>query len=80
MTSTMKKQDNITSNNLRIIYKQGRFGISYPSVIRDSTGLLFEFKRVTHFDGQQPRYEKEIFQQRDLADYLLSCLEKRYKE
>ena len=59
----------ICDDGLKIVYKHGR-----PDYIRDKGGVLFSFKEVGHFSGQDERYRREIEQQYRLADFLLAAL------
>lgn len=54
---------------LEVIYKHNK-----PYGIRDSTGFLFFFPQITKYSGQEERYRDEIFQQFNLADFLLNKL------
>lgn len=57
---------------LQIIYKNNK-----PYGIRDETGFLFFFAKISKYVGQEERYRKEIEEQYALADYILVCLKKR---
>jgi len=50
-----------------------------PYGIRDEGGFLFFFSKVSKFNGQEERYRKEVEEQYELADYLLSSLKQRSK-
>jgi hypothetical protein len=57
---------------LEIIHEHNK-----PYGVRDSTGFLFFFPQVTKYTGQEARYRQEIFEQFELADYLLESLKNR---
>ena len=54
---------------LQIIYKNNK-----PYGIRDEGGFLFFFVNISKYTGQEERYRKEVEEQYELADYLLSSL------
>ena len=54
---------------LQIIYQHGK-----PYGIRDRTGYLFFFTKISKYDGQEERYRRSIERQYALADYLLCAL------
>lgn len=58
-------------NDLQIIYQNGK-----PHGIRDRSGYLLFFTHITHYTGQEKRYQEEVEQQNKLADYLLHQLSK----
>ena len=58
---------------LKIIYEHGQ-----PYAIRDYGGILFVFKTVSKFTGQDERYREELKELFKLADFLLESL-KSYK-
>ena len=58
-------------NDLQIIYKNGK-----PYGIRDRGGYLLFFTDISHYPGQDKRYQEEIDQQNKLAEYLLKQLSK----
>ena len=58
-------------NDLQIIYKNGK-----PYGIRDRSGYLLFFTNISHYTGQDKRYQEEIDQQNELAEYLLKQLSK----
>jgi len=60
--------------NLQILYYEH---VPCPYAIRDSGGLLFSFMPITKYEGQDERYEKEVAELCDLANYLLEALKKR---
>lgn len=61
----------------RIIYKNSRhLKEDKPYGIRDNGGYLFFFVDISHYDGQDERYEEELKQQQLLAEYLLAELSK----
>lgn len=60
---------------LQIIYRNNK-----PYGIRDETGFLFFFAKVSRFSGQEERYREEVMEQYRLADYLLSSLQGRTAE
>ena len=65
------------AGNVEIIYGHDRFAnMTKPKFIRDRSGMLFEFKDITKYDGQTDRYVKELEQQQILAKYLLEQLSK----
>lgn len=45
--------------------------------IRDRNGFLFFFPDVNRYPGQEERYEREMKEQEDLAEYLLAALQER---
>jgi hypothetical protein len=51
-----------------------------PHGVRDSTGFLFFFPQVTKYPGQERRYRDEIFEQFELADFLVNALRGRAAE
>lgn len=57
------------SGKPRIIYKHNK-----PYGIRDDSGFLFFFSKISKFGGQEERYRREVEEQYRLADYLLSVL------
>ena len=57
--------------DLQIIYQNGK-----PYGIRDRSGYLLFFTKITHYTGQEKRYQEEIDQQNKLAEYLLHQLSK----
>lgn len=61
----------------RIIYKNSRhLKEDKPYGIRDNGGYLFFFVDISHYDGQDERYEEELKQQQLLAEYTLAELSK----
>jgi len=62
----------VTHKELRIIYKN-----NCPYGIRDETGFLFFFSKITKYTNQEERYREEIEDQFKLADYLLQSLKER---
>ena len=60
---------------LEIIYDKNK-----PFGIRDSGGFLFFFPCICKYTGQEQRYRQEIFEQFELADYLLTSLKERATE
>ena len=61
--------------NLEIVHKNNK-----PYGIRDSGGFLFFFPHICKYTGQEKRYRDEIFEQFELADYLLASLKERATE
>jgi len=59
-------------NKYEIIYKNDK-----PYGIRDSTGFLLFFTDITKYPDQEERYQQEIAEQFELADYLLKCLKNK---
>jgi len=59
-------------NKLKIIYQNNK-----PYGIRDETGFLFMFAKVSKYFGQEERYRQEVQAQFALADYLLVSLRAR---
>lgn len=57
---------------LKIIYQNHK-----PYGIRDDTGFLFFFAKISRFSDQDERYREEIEEQYKLADFLLSSLHGR---
>ena len=62
----------VKHRKLEIIYKNNA-----PYGIRDNTGYLFFFRKISKFQNQEERYRKEIQQLFELADDLLKFLEER---
>jgi len=60
----------ICDDELQIIYRQG-----HPKGIRDKGGFILFFPEIQRYEGQKGRYQKEVSQQFDLADYILTILE-----
>ena len=58
--------------DLEIIYKYNK-----PYGIRDCSGYLFFFSKISKYNGQEERYRKEVEEQFKLADYLLESLKDR---
>lgn len=56
---------------LEIIYQNGK-----PYGIRNRGGFLFFFTTISKFPNQEKRYKDELFDQQNLADYLLAQLKK----
>ena len=54
---------------LQIIDEHGQ-----PKGIRDRSGFLMFFTTVTRYDGQDERYERELVEGRQLAQYVLWAL------
>ena len=48
-----------------------------PYGIRDETGFLFFFSKISKYSGQEERYRLEIKEQFDLADDLVIYLKNR---
>jgi len=48
-----------------------------PYGIRNDSGFLFFFKMIQKYPGQKERYEQELKQQTELADFLLNTLKER---
>lgn len=61
--------------NLEIIYKNGK-----PEGIRDKSGYLFFFRKVTKSPNQIVRYENECNKLQKLADDLLGFLKSKAGE
>lgn len=59
----------ICDGDVEIIYKNG-----CPYGIRDESGYLLFFTKVSKYTGQENRYRKDVEQQYKLADYLLDKL------
>lgn len=64
----------ICDDQLRVIYKETIYGNVVPECIRDRTGLLFSFRDVQRYEGQDERYERECKQMDALASYLLKAM------
>ena len=47
-----------------------------PNYIRDNSGMLFKFREITRYPGQDERYKDEVKQLEDLAGFLLASLNK----
>lgn len=60
----------ICDDKLKLIIEHG-----HPYGIRDSTGYLFFFTKISKFDGQDQRYRDEIAGRFRLADFLLEALQ-----
>ena len=60
--------------NLKIIHEHHK-----PCGIRDKSGYLFFFSKISKYTNQEERYRREVNEQYALADYLLSALEERTK-
>lgn len=60
------------SVELHLIYEHGQ-----PYGIRDSTGFLFFFRKISKYTGQEERYREEIKELNQLAEYILHSLESR---
>lgn len=61
--------------NLMVVHKHNK-----PYGIRDSTGFLFFFTDITKYPGQESRYRQEVFEQYELADFLINALRGRAAE
>ena len=55
---------------VRIIYN-----CRQPDYIRDRGGLLFTFRDVSRYQGQEDRYTRELLELNEMADQLLLCLQ-----
>ena len=53
-----------------IVYKYKNI----PYGIRNRDGYLLFFHRITRYPNQEERYEREIGEQINLAEFLCSCL------
>ena len=51
-----------------------------PDYIRDSTGILVSFPKIQYHSGQDERYENELREQNELAEYLVEQLKARAKQ
>ena len=58
--------------NLQTIYRHGT-----PYGIRDKSGYLFFFVKITKVSGQEQRYQDELKEQRELAAFLQAALAER---
>ena len=56
-------------HNLQIIYDGKK-----PKGIRDNSGYLLFFPDIQHYHGQEERYNLELEQQVELADFILGML------
>jgi len=65
----MNTNKKITDGKLQILYRYGQ-----PHCIRDRGGLLFSFRKISKYTGQDERYREEIEQSYRLADFLLRKL------
>jgi hypothetical protein len=66
------KELNMPHENLKVIYENAE-----PKGIRDTSGYLFFFPKVTKFDTQEERYREELQESFALADFLLNALRER---
>lgn len=57
--------------NLEIVYQNGK-----PYGIRNRDGYLFFFTNINRYTRQSKRYKQELFDQINLAEYLLAQLKK----
>ena len=57
--------------DLEIVYQNGK-----PYGIRNKKGYLFFFTKIEKYMRQNKRYKKELFDQINLAEYLLAQLKK----
>ncbi len=62
--------DELIDGQCKIIYENNK-----PYGIRDKSGFLFFFVKISKYSGQEKRYRQEIEQQFKLADYLLNALQ-----
>ena len=58
--------------DIKIIYKNNK-----PYGIRDKSGFLFFFSKISKFDNQESRYKQEILEQFELAESLCEFLKLR---
>jgi len=58
------------SKELKIVYQNHK-----PYGIRDDTGFLFFFAKISRFSDQDERYREEIEEKHKLADKLLGFLQ-----
>lgn len=58
--------------DLQVFYKH-----QMPYGIRDDGGYLLFFAGIPKYANQEERYQQEIKEQFELADYLLACLKER---
>lgn len=58
--------------NVGIVYE-----LNQPYGIRDDTGFLFFFPHNSMYPDQEERYKREVSDKKELAEYLLKCLEER---
>ncbi len=57
--------------NLEIVYQNEK-----PYGIRNRGGYLFFFPKIEKYTNQSKRYKQELFDQINLAEYLLAQLKK----
>ena len=53
------------SGTVRVVYQHGD-----PHCLRDDSGVICFFPRVTKFPGQDDRYRRELQERADIADFL----------
>ena len=66
------KMKSIHSGELQIV----RHASGNAKYIRDKSGLLFTFRKITKYQGQDERYKREVKQLEMLAEFLFSSLNK----
>jgi hypothetical protein len=59
----------VLHGNVRLIYQHGE-----PHGIRDDHGFICFFHRVTKFAGQEERYQRELQERRQTAQFILNSL------
>ena len=59
----------VLHGNVRLVYEHGE-----PHGIRDDYGLICFFNRVTKFAGQEERYQQELAERRQTAQFILNSL------
>ena len=59
----------LTEGKVQIMYEHGE-----ASGIRDRTGYLMIFNKVSRYTDQPERYEREIAHKARLVDFLLNAL------
>jgi len=71
-----------TYEKIQIIYNIVKHPVDgkIPYGIRDSGGFLFFFPKITYYQGQEERFEDELFELHELANYLHDSLLKQKKE
>ena len=64
--------DKLIHKDLKIIHKHNK-----PYGIRDENGFLFFFTKISKYGDQEERYKQEVFEQYELAEFMVNSLEAR---
>ena len=62
----------IHSGELQIIRRAN----GHAKYIRDKSGMLFTFREITYYTGQDERFKREVQRLEMLAEFLFSSLNK----